>query len=78
MEFHQHPACNAVLAPPKGATPDECSALPIMRAREGDVPCVVSFWRPSGEELQALNLGASVAVVLQGWTHAPLRVVVAE
>jgi len=75
---HQHPACNSVLGAPPGTPIDECAALPIMRGTEHGITTVTSFWTPSPEELEVLVGGGTVAVVIMGITHAPIRVEVAR
>lgn len=73
MNFFQHAACNFVLEPPKGATKDECSALPVLRTvDERGIPHVMSFWKPTEDELKKLNAGDSIAFVCQGGTHPPM------
>jgi hypothetical protein len=56
MTPHQHPSNNDVLAPPRGATPEECRALAITRVAE----------------LQLLNDGKAVRLSVLGRTHPPL------
>jgi len=73
MNTHQHPSCNFVLDPPKGDT--DCRPLPILRMTDtGGLPVVVSFWKPTPEELAQLNAGGVVALHVWGRTHAPLYV----
>ena len=57
MNFIQHELCNDVLAAPKGATIDECRALPILRGAIDGIPVVQSFWQPDPVELEALRAG---------------------
>jgi len=66
----QHPACNDVLRRPPGTTEEECGDLHIMR---NDTQ-VWSFWRPSAEELLALNAGGAVGLIVEGRTHPPLSI----
>lgn len=74
MTPHQHPSNNDVLAAPPGATPEECRALPVTRVVYVDarVQGVVSYWRPTAEELQLLNQGRAVRLSVLGRTHPPL------
>ncbi|MGV8869280.1 MAG: hypothetical protein ACOH2S_20355 [Janthinobacterium svalbardensis] len=75
MNKIQHPSNNGVLGAPagwdQGALP--CSALPITRTHVGDLPAVVSYWRPSVEELAVLNSGGSIALWVLGATMAPVN-----
>jgi len=49
-----------------------------MRGTEHGITTVTSFWTPSPEELEVLVGGGTVAVVIMGITHAPIRVEVAR
>ena len=57
MERTQHPTNNAVLGAPQGWDQKEvpCGALAITRTEMGGMPAVVSFWKPTADELAALN-----------------------
>lgn len=74
MNKHQHPSNNDVLGAPKGwdqgALP--CAALPITRAKFGDMEAVVSYWRPSAEDLAVLNAGGSIELSILGRTMPPV------
>lgn len=74
MNRTQHPSNNAVLGAPAGWDQKEipCGALPITRTECQGVPAVVSFWRPTSEELAALNAGGSVALWVMGHTMPPV------
>jgi len=79
MRHMQHPSNNDVLGAPPGVPIEECGALPITRVEyAGGLPAVVSFWRPSPDELAALNRGDPVFLSIMGRTHAPLYVGVGE
>jgi hypothetical protein len=74
MQKIQHPSNNGVLGAPadwdQGELP--CGALPITRTHVGDLPAVVSYWRPSVEELAVLNAGGSIALWVVGATMPPV------
>lgn len=74
MKPHQHPSNNDVLAPPPGASADECQALPITRVvfHPSGLPAVVSYWMPTPEQLQLLNEGKAVWLSAWGRTHPPV------
>ena len=74
MTPHQHPSNNDVLAPPSGATPEECRALAITRVVyvADRLQGVVSYWMPTAAELQLLNAGQAVRLSVLGRTHPPL------
>lgn len=68
MNCMQHPSNNAVLGAPAGwdqkALP--CNALPVTRTDWDGVPAVVSFWRPTPIEIEAINAGQPVAQWIAG------------
>lgn len=74
MQKIQHPSNNDVLGAPAGwdqsALP--CSALLITRAQFNGMDAIVSFWRPSDEELAVLNAGGSVELAILGRTMPPV------
>jgi len=80
MNRAQHPSNNAVLGAPVGRVQGElpCGALPITRTEIAGMPVVVSYWRPSPEELQQLAAGAYVAVYAIGQTVPPMSIEVSE
>lgn len=74
MNRVQHPSNNGVLGAPAGWSQAElpCGALPITRTHVGDLPAVVSCWRPSVEELAVLNSGGSIALWVLGASMPPV------
>lgn len=73
MKKTQHQTNNAVLGAPKGMSIEECEALPITRIKYSDgTPAVASFWTPTASELQLLNDGKPVRLIVLGNTHPPL------
>jgi hypothetical protein len=74
MNRVQHPSNNAVLGAPSGWDQKElpCSALPITRTECEGLPVVVSFWRPTADELAALNAGQVIALAVIGSTMPPV------
>lgn len=75
MNKIQHPSNNAVLGAPAGWDQGELpvSALPITRTHVGDLPAVVSYWRPAAEELAVLNAGGVLALWVLGATMPPVQ-----
>lgn len=75
MNKHQHPSNNDVLGAPaywnQGALP--CAALPITRTKFAGLDAVVSYWRPSSEELALLNAGGSIELTILGRTMPPVQ-----
>ena len=76
MDRTQHPSNNFVLGAPVGWNQKElpCSALPVTRLVVDGKPAMVSFWRPTPEELAALNRGGTVALWVYGEAHPPVAV----
>lgn len=75
MDRHQHPSNNDVLGAPAGMPIELCSALAITRVEyAGGVQGILSWWKPTGEELKLLNEGKSVRLGVLGVTHPPVYV----
>ncbi|MBT2326103.1 hypothetical protein J7E62_27620 [Variovorax paradoxus] len=73
MRPTQHPSNNRVLGAPAGWDQSElpCGALAITDTVVDGMPHVVSFWRPTAEELATLNAGGTVALWIVGRTMPP-------
>lgn len=80
MNRTQHPSNNAVLGAPAGWSQAELpvNALPITRTEVGGKPAVVSFWRPTAEEIADINAGAYVALWVLGSTMPPIAIQVSN
>lgn len=80
MRRVQHPSNNDVLAAPGGWRQDAlpCNALPITRTEVAGMPCVISFWRPTAEDLVKLNAGALLALFVIGETTPPLGIEICD
>jgi hypothetical protein len=78
MNKHQHPSNNAVLGAPAGWDQNElpCGALPITRTECEGQPAIVSYWKPSANELARLAEGGSVALWVIGHTMPPVSLMV--
>lgn len=78
MNKMQHPSNNGVLGAPAGWSQAElpCSALPITRTECDGQPAIVSYWRPTVEELAALNAGEAVALWVIGHSMPPVALCV--
>ncbi len=78
MQRTQHPSNNSVLGAPEGWDQKElpCGALPITRTECDGFPAVVSFWRPTAEELAQLSAGGTVALWVIGSTMPPVSLTV--
>lgn len=78
MNKHQHHTNNAVLGAPAGWNQAElpCAALPITRVNIEGMAAVVSYWKPSKNELAILAAGGSVALTVLGVTMPPVMLAV--
>jgi hypothetical protein len=73
MRPTQHISNTRVLGAPKGWNQAElpCGALPITDINESGRLAVLSFWRPSTEELAILNNGGLVTLCIPGTSMPP-------
>lgn len=81
MQPIKHHSSNDVLGPPPGVSPDLCVPLPITRViydhpwdSSKSMPGVVSYWRPTPEQIALLNAGSPVFLSFWGSTHPPVAV----
>lgn len=76
MNKTQHKSNNRVLGAPNGWDQNavECGALPITDCDFEGVPAVASYWRPTAEELKALNDGGLVVLFVLGRTMPPVAI----
>jgi hypothetical protein len=76
MDRTQHPTNNLVLGAPAGWDQQQlpCGALPVTQLMVDGQPAMVSFWRPSAEELAQLQAGAFVSLWVYGAGHPPVAV----
>lgn len=74
MNRIQHTSNNAVLGAPAGWDQKQlpCGALPITRTECDGRPAVVSFWKPTDEELAVLIGGGCLALWVLGQTMPPV------
>ncbi len=76
MNKVQHRSNNSVLGAPSGWDQKSlpCDALPVTRTHMNGQPAIVSYWRPTPAEIQALIAGACVQLWIIGQTHPPVAV----
>lgn len=77
MRPTQHPTSNRVLGAPAGWDQGElpCGAIAITDVVLDDGrPAVMTFWRPSADELVTLNAGGLVALAIIGKTMPPASI----
>jgi len=74
-----------ISAPLKNATrilatdQDEYNNLEIMdHIYDDGTPAMLSLWYPTPEELEQLNAGQGIVLIIQGTTHPPISLTVNE
>lgn len=78
MNCYRHHTNNDVLGAPKGWDQAQlpCSALPITRTQCDGIPALVSYWKPSENELAILAGGGSIALWVIDSTMPPVMLAV--
>lgn len=70
--FHES---NDVLGKPHSMSHDQCESLSILRTETvGGIPCILSCWKVTKEELAEINRTCRVWVTVAGETHPPIAV----
>lgn len=74
MRCHQHASNNMLLG--SNGIPN-CDTVPATMVLDEDGSCrVLTFWRPTAEELTKLNQGQSVCLHVVGRFHPPVAITV--
>lgn len=70
---HSFPEQNFTFTKPKGWTNEQCSDLNVWRGNdtEGN-PQIISYWKPSKEDLDALNNGGGIYLNICGSGMPPV------
>lgn len=77
MRVHQHRSNNMILKSPDGMV--NCDTVPATLVFDSPTETrVLTFWRPTQEELDALNKGHSVCMHVFGRAHPPVALTVEE
>lgn len=78
MRATQHTSNTRVLGAPAGWDQKElpCNAIAVTDAEVNGVPVVMTFWRPTAEELALLNAGGLVSLSIVGRTMPPVALLV--
>lgn len=77
MEPIKHPIANRTIRPPKDWNPadGECASLEVyVQVLDGGGMLIQSAWKPSEEELAALNAGCAVCLGVFGTSIPPMYV----
>ena len=80
MKVHQHGTTNMLLTAPENLK--NCDTVPATMVIDNEVPGegygvrVLTYWRPTEEELKLLNAGCSVCLHVYGGTHPPVAITV--
>lgn len=75
MRVHQHKTNNMLLKSPDGMV--NCDTVPATLVFDTETETrICTYWRPSEEELAALNKGHSVCLHVFGRAHPPVSITV--
>ncbi len=76
MRTTQHSSNNRVLGAPAGWDQAElpCGAIALTDVIADGVPCVVTFWRPTAEEIDELQAGGLVSLSVVGRSMPPVAI----
>ena len=76
MNRTQHPSNNDVLGAPKGwdQSTAKVSALPITRTEMDGHDAIISFWKPTPEEIEELKNGGLIALWVIGSGMPPVAI----
>jgi len=65
MDIHKHPRCNHSFGAPPDMLSEQCAALPVILFEDVDGRWAQSFFKPTEEELAALNQGAAISLFVR-------------
>lgn len=75
-DWQLHPASfeqsNAVFGPPIGKSEEEVASLSAAIIQWGDVPAVLSCWKPTEEQLEAIRRTGRLWLAIMGGTMPPV------
>lgn len=55
------PEANFTFTKPNGWTDEQCGDLRVFRGKDSEgVPCIISKWQPSKEDIEAINRGEGI------------------
>lgn len=75
MRVHQHKSNNMILKGPEGVPNVETVPATLVFDSETETR-VLTFWRPTEEELAQLNRGHSICLHVLGRMHPPVSITV--
>jgi hypothetical protein len=67
--FHHHQLCTSTINAPDYIQVESCARLPMMHQTDAHGQGIVSFWKPSAEELESLITGGGVALRIRALGH---------
>lgn len=65
MEIQKHPACTTIIGAPSDIQDGSCAGLPVFYVKDNHGIWANSFWKPTADELAALNAGGSVVLIVR-------------
>ncbi len=72
MEAASFDEVNVILDKPPSMSADECDPLGVCRTMWGDMPVVISCFKPTKDELEEINRTGRVWLTVVGVTMAPV------
>jgi hypothetical protein len=70
---HSFPEANKVYTKPAGWTDEQCANLHVCQTNcEDGTPVIISYWKPSYEDLQALNNGGGIYLMITANVQPPV------
>lgn len=76
MRVHQHKTNNMILKAPDGMV--DCDTVPATLVIDETDSRILTFWRPSEEELKQLNENGSICLHVFGRMYPPVAITVEE
>lgn len=70
----RHKSNNFRLEKPSSLSDEQCQPLPVSVINTGIGATITSFWKPTPEELEALNANGVVMVTVLGTLHPPVEI----
>lgn len=67
------PEANLTFTKPASMTDEECGSLPVFSGQDLDGrPCIISKWQPSKEDIEAINRGEGIYLIISGTGMPPV------
>jgi hypothetical protein len=70
MDIVRHPKTNHSFGAPADMQDGSCESLPVVIAKDEYGTWACSYWKPSGQELEALNAGGAIQLGVRLADHS--------